>query len=60
MCEDSASFDLTSGDLAHCIADVQYILEAVTKMESTEEGQEDDIRDFLNLKGLDTVWTHTV
>lgn len=26
MCEDSASFDLTSGDIAQCIGDVDHAL----------------------------------
>ena len=40
VCEDSASFDLTSTDIAHCVADVGYILDLKVKEESTtEEGE---------------------
>ena len=39
VCEDSASFDLTSGDLAQCIADIQHIL-AVKKDQLSQEGEE--------------------
>ena len=40
MCEESASFDITSNDLAFCIADVQSILEYMMKEENLpEEGE---------------------
>ena len=41
MCEDSASFDLTSHDLAQCIGDVGHILELKKKEQNyLEEGGE--------------------
>ena len=40
VCEESASFDITSSDLALCIADVQSILEYMMKEENLpEEGK---------------------
>ena len=46
MCEDSASFDLTSVDIAHCIDDVGHVLK--TKVEeqsaSADEGERNVIR----------------
>ncbi len=38
VCEDSASFDLNSLDIAHCISDVGQLLVAKTEEESLEEG----------------------
>jgi len=43
VCEDSASFDLTSGDLAQCIADVQHIL-SIKKEQLKEEGEEGGVK----------------
>ncbi len=40
MCEDSASFDLTSGDLAQCIADVHHILMVKKEELSGVEGED--------------------
>ncbi|XP_064395441.1 regulator of telomere elongation helicase 1-like isoform X2 [Halichondria panicea] len=53
VCEDSASFDLTSHDLAQCISDIGHILDLKQKGETyLEEGGTDveDLQDFLNLK----------
>ncbi len=38
MCEDSASFDLNSTDIAHCISDVDHLLAAKKEEDSFEEG----------------------
>ena len=38
MCEDSASFDLSSVDIAHCIADVGHLLETKFKESKEVEG----------------------
>ncbi len=41
MCEDSASFDITSGDIAQCIGDVDHILKLKLDMNlyaTQEEG----------------------
>ena len=37
VCEDSASFDLTSHDLAQCIGDVQHILDLKKKEQTYSE-----------------------
>lgn len=37
VCEDSASFDLTSMDIAHCISDITHLLVAKKEEESLEE-----------------------
>ena len=41
VCEDSASFDLTSVDIAHCIDDVGHILKAKVEEQSAsaDEGE---------------------
>ena len=41
MCEDSASFDLTSVDIAHCIDDVGHVLKAKVEEQSAsaDEGE---------------------
>ena len=40
VCEDSASFDLTSADIAHCITDVHHLL----TVKKTEQGTLDEGR----------------
>lgn len=39
VCEDSASFDLTSTDLAHCVADLDHILQAKKEELDQEDGE---------------------
>ena len=41
MCEDSASFDFTSTDIAHCMADVDHILLAKKEEMEAEDGELD-------------------
>lgn len=41
MCEDSASFDLTSGDIAQCVGDADHILKLKTEEYSSEEGMKE-------------------
>jgi regulator of telomere elongation helicase 1 len=54
VCEDSASFDLTSTDISLCISDVDTILKAKKEeIELSSEGEiSDDFTDFLNLKAV--------
>jgi regulator of telomere elongation helicase 1 len=55
VCEESASFDLTSTDISLCIGDVDTILKAKKEEQefsSTEDEIGEDLRDFLNLKAF--------
>ena len=50
MCEDSASFDLTSHDLAQCIGDIGHILELKKKEQNyLEEGGKNWFMDWIFL-----------
>eukprot|EP00731_Ephydatia_muelleri_P027259 Em0019g132a len=53
VCEEATSFDLTSLDIAYCIADVDHLLQV--KMDELEGDREsasdDDLKALLNLKG---------